>query len=72
MSNKPLFGLKGKLITQFGTLTQAARVFADAGLSINEARLGRLIHRRAVFTPEEKRVMAWKLQKPISELFAEE
>ena len=71
MSNKPLFGLKGKLITQFGTLTQAARDLADAGVNINEARLSRLIHRRAVFTPEEKRVISWKLQKPIVELFEE-
>ena len=40
-------------------------------LAIDQFRLGRIIHGRVEAKHEEKRAIAWSLQKPINELFPE-
>ena len=59
--------LKAELIRKFGRLADAA----DA-LGIPAVRLTRVIHGAVKIRPEEKREIAWKLQKSIIELFPEE
>lgn len=58
--------LKAAIIIGCGTVAKAARQ-----CGIREDRLSRIIHRRVNPKPEEKRKLAWKLQKPISELFGD-
>lgn len=61
---EPNFRLKGLIIERFGTQARAAREF-----QINEFRLSRIIHGRAAATDKDKRTIAWKLQRPIKDLF---
>jgi hypothetical protein len=68
---KPNFTLKGALIERFGTITRAAQEVSSDELEIDQFRLSRLIHGRATARPEERRIIAWKLQRPISEIFPE-
>jgi hypothetical protein len=65
MREQPNLRLKAEIIATYGTLTNGAR---RMGLK-DEFRLSRLIHGRAKPTPREMRVIAWKLQRPIRELF---
>lgn len=58
------FYLKGFLIQSDGTIVRAARA-----IGIREDRLSRIIHRRVNPSADEKRKIAWHLQKPITELF---
>jgi hypothetical protein len=64
---KPNLRLKALIIEHFGSQASGAQAFG-----INEFRLSRIIHKRAQAKPEEKRTIAWKLQRKISDLFAEE
>jgi hypothetical protein len=64
--DKANFKLKASIIEAFGSQVTAAREF-----KIREDRLSRIIHSRVHPTPEEKRIIAWKLQKKIDELFPE-
>jgi hypothetical protein len=66
---EPNYRLKAEIIAKYGTLTNGAREFQKAGLSIDHFRLSRLIHGRGIPTPKEKRMIAWKLQRSIDELF---
>ena len=61
--------LKGLIIQRYGTQKSFLIALEDGGLSMGEARLSRIIHRRAKPTPEEVRMIAWKLQRSIGELF---
>jgi hypothetical protein len=63
---KPNLRLKGLIISKYGTQASAALDF-----EMNEFRLSRIIHRRAAPSPEERRMIAWKLQRPIVDLFPE-
>lgn len=65
MRERPNLRLKAEIIAAYGTLTNGAR---RMGLK-DEFRLSRLIHGRAKPTPEEMRMIAWRLQKSIRELF---
>jgi len=53
------------------------RAFLDSlldsnnGIKLSEIRLSKIITGHLTPRPEEKRHIAWKLQKPISELFGE-
>lgn len=64
--SKPNFRLKAIIIESFGTIAAAARQ-----CDIREDRLSRIIHRRVTPSQKERRTLAWKLQKPIKELFPE-
>lgn len=59
--------VKGLFIMADGSICDAARA-----VSIHENRLSRIIHRRVKPNSDEKRRIAWHLQKPISELFPEQ
>ncbi|MDX2445986.1 MAG: hypothetical protein QNK29_02170 [Desulfobacterales bacterium] len=72
MPIRPNLNLKADLIRKYGTITAAARDISNDEIELTEFRLSRIIHGRAKVLPEERRVIAWKLQKPIAELFAEE
>ena len=63
---EPNLKLKSAIYEVFPSQALAAREFG-----IDEFRLSRLIHGRATPKREEKRRIAWKLQKKISELFPE-
>ena len=63
---EPNFYLKGLLISKYGTVFNAAQ-----DLNIREDRLSRIYYNRVHPSAEELRRLAWKLQKPISELFGE-
>lgn len=71
MVSKPNFALKGMLIEKYGTVTNAARAVSSPDLVIDQFRLSRIIHGRAAARPEERRVIAQKLRKPIDQVFAE-
>jgi len=58
--------LKASIVISFGTIAEASRQ-----TGIREDRLSRIIHRTVNARPEEKRVLAWHLQKPIAELFGD-
>ncbi len=62
-SNKKL---KALIVGRFGSQAEAAQRF-----NMPEIRLSRIIHARVVVRPEEKRVIAWKLQCRIAEIFPE-
>jgi hypothetical protein len=59
--------LKAELIRKFGCIADAAD-----NLGIPAVRLSRVIHGAVKVRPEEKRDIAWRLQKSISELFPED
>jgi len=63
---QPNFELKGLIIARYGTQASAALDF-----EMDEFRLSRIIHRRAAPSPEERKRIAWKLQRPIVDLFPE-
>ena len=63
----PNLKLKALIIENFGSQVSGARAF-----EMNEYRLSRIIHKRALPKPDEKRTIAWKLQKKICELFPED
>ena len=56
--------LRGQLIEKYGRLNLGA-----LDIPIDYYRLSRIISGIVQPTPEEKRRIAWKLQKPITELF---
>ena len=62
----PNLKLKALIIENFGSQVSGARAF-----EMNEYRLSRIIHRRAQPNPDEKRTIAWKLQKKMAEIFPE-
>jgi len=59
--------LKAAIILRCGTVAKAAR---ECGM--REDRLSRIIHNRVKPRPDEKRALAWRLQKPLGELFGNE
>lgn len=63
----PNLKLKALIIETFGSQVSGARAF-----EMNECRLSRIIHRRAQPKHEEKRTIAWKLQKKMAEIFPTE
>ena len=63
---QPNLRLKGLIIAKYGTQASAALDF-----EIDEFRLSRIIHRRAAPSHEERKMIAWKLQRPIGDLFPE-
>ena len=71
MIKEPNFTLKAALIKKYGTIANAARDISTDDLDIDQYRISRIIHRRTTPLPKERRVIAWKLQKPITELFPE-
>ena len=60
------FYLKGLLIQHDGSIIAAARI-----LEVREDRLSRIIHRRVNPSADEKRKIAWHLQKSMVELFGD-
>ena len=70
----PNFPLKAAAIVSDGTLKNfVLRLNGRPGTEkLTEQRFGRIIHRRTPPTVEEKRAIAWALQKPIKELFPED
>jgi hypothetical protein len=58
--------LKLAIIEKFDTQHKAAAAFG-----IRPDRLSRIVTLRVKPSAEEKRVIAWRLQKPISELFGD-
>ena len=70
MIQAPNYHLKGVIIAKYGTLSKAALEFKEGGLlNMDHFRLSRIIHGRCVPRQKEKRVIAWKLQMSIKELF---
>jgi hypothetical protein len=63
---KPNLRLKALIIEHYGSQALGAKAFG-----INEFRLSRIIHNRAQPNAKEKRMIAWKLQRKISDLFPE-
>jgi hypothetical protein len=63
--------LKALIIERYGTQKDFLVALEDAGFSMCEARLSRILHRRARPNAEERRVFAWRLQKPAKDLFGE-
>jgi hypothetical protein len=63
---EPNFKLKGMLIAKYGSIYKASQ-----DLDIREDRLSRIYYRRVKPSKSELRIIAWKLQKSISELFSE-
>ena len=61
---KPNLRLKGLTIEKYETLTKGAREFW-----MDEFRLSRIIHGRAEAKRQEMRIISWKLQRAIKELF---
>jgi len=57
--------LKALIIERFGTQAEASLKFG-----MNEYRLSRVIHGRVKPTQEERRKIAWALQRRISEVFS--
>jgi DNA-binding XRE family transcriptional regulator len=55
---------RGLIIMKDGSICNAA-----SALGIHESRLSRIIHGRVRPNQNEKRKIAWHLQKPISDLF---
>jgi hypothetical protein len=70
MIQAPNYHLKGVIIAKYGTLSNAAREFKEGGLlNMDHFRLSRIIHGRCIAKQEEMRIISWKLQMPIRELF---
>jgi hypothetical protein len=70
---KPNLALKAAIIETDATLKNfVIQLDGRSGAEkLTEQRLGRIIHHRSEATDEEKRVISWRLQKPITEIFAE-
>lgn len=66
--------LKIAIISQFRTQRAFLSSLSDSpnGIQLTENRLSKIICGVVSPRPEEKRHIAWKLQKPISVLFGEE
>ncbi len=63
--------LKGLIIERYGTQKDFLVALEDAGFSMCEAWLSRILHRRARPNAAEKRQIAWRLQRSAKELFGE-
>jgi hypothetical protein len=65
--------LKAAIIERYGTQKNFLLSLNDGpnGIRINENRLTRIITGRTSTTAEERRAFAWKLQRPMSDLFPE-
>lgn len=62
--DEPNLIVKSLLILKDGSITESCRK-----MGIDFQRMSRIIHGRVKVRPEEKRAIAWHLQKPIDELF---
>jgi len=60
--------LKGLIVQRYGTQKAFLMALEEGGLSICEARLSRILHRRARPNAAEKRQIAWRLQRSAKEL----
>jgi hypothetical protein len=70
MIEAPNYELKGAIIAKYGTLSRGALEFRNAGLpNMDHFRLSRILHGRCRVRRDEMRVIAWKLQRSITDLF---
>ena len=65
--------LKGRIIELYGTHKNFLLSLQNGrnGIEMTENRLTRIVTGRTLATRNEMRAFAWKLQKPINELFPE-